>query len=93
MQSIRERDVDTVKHWFDYFEVKQNEKDYQEKNKRYQKQNKCKLIQQPLNANKEKKLKVFDLVDDYDPLYNAVHNAVITNNVELLDMLHSKGAG
>jgi len=36
---------------------------------------------------------LIDLVDDYDPHYNAVHNAVITNNLEVLDILHEAGAG
>ena len=67
--------MDTVKHWFEYFESN------------------LKLIQQPLNANEKKTFEALDLSDDYDPLYNAVHNAVIMNNVELLDMLHSKRAG
>ena len=36
---------------------------------------------------------MIDQVDDYDPHYNAVHNAVITNNVKLLNMLSEAGAG
>jgi len=47
-----------------------------------------------------KKLKVFgneyawfDKVDDYDKCFNAVHNAVITNNVKLLEVLYKAGAG
>jgi len=36
---------------------------------------------------------LIDRVDDYDQLYNAVHNAVITNNLDVLDMLHKAGAG
>ena len=36
---------------------------------------------------------LIDQVDEYDSHYNAVHNAVITNNLDVLDMLHKAGAG
>ena len=35
----------------------------------------------------------FDKVDEYDKCFNAVHNAVITNNVKILELLYNAGAG
>ena len=42
---------------------------------------------------KEKQIPEIDKVDDYDKHYNAVHNAVIMNNLQMLNILHDGEAG
>jgi len=83
-QSVRENDVANVEKWMSYVKWVEQEKAknprpiYHKSDPRYDPNYDIPLI---------------DLVDDYDPHYNAVHNAVITNNVKLLNILHAAGAG
>ena len=83
-QSVRENDVASIEQWISYIKWVQQENNrhpkhiYHKSDPRYDSNHDVPLI---------------DQVDEYDSHYNAVHNAVITNNLDVLDMLHKAGAG
>ena len=81
-QSVREDDNDSIKQWLAYIEVEERKRKgkpgYRKDDPRFD----------PTDL-----VPIIDRVDDYDPHYNAVHNAVITNNLDVLDMLQKAGAG
>ena len=82
LQCVREDDQDTVEQWLAHLEVLEKERlakpKYRKEDRRFD----------PTDL-----VPVIDRVDNYDKHYNAVHNAVITNNVRLLYRLRDAGAG
>jgi len=81
LQCVREDDADGVEQWIAYLEVA-------EKNRPKHVYHKAHPWYDPYHN-----VALIDKVDDYDKHYNAVHNAVITNNVRLLYRLRDAGAG
>ena len=80
-QSVREDDEDAVEQWITYL-------DYEQKNRPKHNYHKAHPLYDPYHD-----VPLIDKVDDHDKHYNAVHNAVITNNVRLLYRLRDAGAG
>jgi len=81
-QTVREDDQDAFEQWLAHIEVLERKR-----------QAKPKFRPDDPRFDPIDLVPVIDRVDDYDKHYNAVHNAVITNNVRLLYRLRDAGAG
>ena len=81
-QSVREDDESTVDQWIAHLAVLEKKR-----------QAKPKYRTDDPRFDPTDLVPVIDRVDNYDKHYNAVHNAVITNNVRLLYKLRDAGAG
>ena len=83
LQCVRENDVRTFKKWIAFINIHSKDAHGLQH----------KMLLHHINDQNLENVPIIDQVDDYDPHYNAVHNAVITNNLKLLHELQEAGAG